>query len=40
MQQKDSIISTLLMLVKNGVDKCVVPSERLNDDRVFIYPNR
>ncbi|WP_311051727.1 hypothetical protein [Staphylococcus capitis] len=29
-----------LMLVKNGVDRRIVPSIKLNDDRIFIYPNR
>lgn len=26
-----------LMLVKNGVDRRIVPSVKLNDDRIFIY---
>ena len=29
-----------LMIVRNGVDKRIVPSIKLNDDRIFIYPNR
>lgn len=28
-----------LMLVKNGVDRRIVPSMKLNDDRIFIYNN-
>lgn len=28
-----------LMLVKNGVDKRIVPSIKSNDDRIFIYSN-
>lgn len=28
-----------LMLVKNGVDRRIVPSIKLNDDRIFIYSN-
>ena len=31
------ILSFNLMLVKNGVDRRIVPSVKLNDDRVFIY---
>lgn len=31
------ILSFNLMLVKNGVDRRIVPSEKLNDDRIFIY---
>ena len=34
------ILSFNLMLVKNGVDRRIVPSVKLNDDRIFIYPNR
>lgn len=26
-----------LMLVKNGADRRIVPSVKLNDDRIFIY---
>lgn len=33
------ILSFNLMLVKNGVDKRIVPSVKLNDDRIFIYTN-
>ncbi|MBM6207427.1 hypothetical protein H6K94_11000 [Staphylococcus epidermidis] len=29
-----------LMIVRNGVDRRIVPSIKLNDDRIFIYPNR
>ncbi len=29
-----------LMIARNGVDKRIVPSIKLNDDRIFIYPNR
>lgn len=29
-----------LMITRNGVDKRIVPSIKLNDDRIFIYPNR
>lgn len=28
-----------LMLVRNNVDRRIVPSVKLNDDRVFIYSN-
>lgn len=31
------ILSFNLMLVKNGVDRRIVPSMKLNDDRIFIY---
>ena len=34
------ILSFNLMLVKNGVDRRIVPSVKLNDDRIFIYPNK
>ena len=30
------ILSFNLMLVKNGVDRRIVPSIKLNDDRIFI----
>lgn len=30
------ILSFNLILVKNGVDKRIVPSVKLNDDRIFI----
>lgn len=33
------ILSFNLMLVKNGVDRRIVPSIKLNDDRIFIYSN-
>ena len=33
------ILSFNLMLVKNGVDRRIVPSIMLNDDRIFIYSN-
>lgn len=29
-----------LMIVRNDVDRRIVPSIKLNDDRIFIYPNR
>ena len=29
-----------LMIARNGVDRLIVPSIKLNDDRIFIYPNR
>lgn len=29
-----------LMITRNGVDRRIVPSIKLNDDRIFIYPNR
>ncbi|MEJ7421044.1 hypothetical protein [Staphylococcus haemolyticus] len=29
-----------LMVARNGVDRRIVPSIKLNDDRIFIYPNR
>ncbi|AKC76794.1 hypothetical protein F9B77_03925 [Staphylococcus epidermidis] len=29
-----------LMIARNGVDRRIVPSIKLNDDRIFIYPNR
>ena len=28
-----------LMLVKNGADRKIVPSVKLNDDRIFIFDN-
>lgn len=28
-----------LMLVRNNVDRRIVPSVKLNDDRIFIYSN-
>ena len=31
------ILSFNLMLVKNGVDRRIVPSVKLNDDRIFIF---
>lgn len=31
------ILSFNLMLVKNSVDRKVVPSVKLSDDRIFIY---
>ena len=31
------ILSFNLMLVKNGVDRRILPSVKLNDDRIFIY---
>ena len=30
------ILSFNLLLVKNGVDRRIVPSVKLNDDRIFI----
>lgn len=33
------ILAFNLMLVKNGVDRRIVPSVKLNDDRIFIYSN-
>ena len=33
------ILSFNLMLVKNGVDRRIVPSVKLNDDRIFINNN-
>ena len=29
-----------LMIARNGVDRRIVPYIKLNDDRIFIYPNR
>ncbi|KDE95718.1 hypothetical protein CM54_01430 [Staphylococcus sp. TE8] len=29
-----------LMIARNGVDRRIVPSIKLNDNRIFIYPNR
>ncbi|MBE7304046.1 hypothetical protein K4P18_05360 [Staphylococcus epidermidis] len=29
-----------LMIARNDVDRRIVPSIKLNDDRIFIYPNR
>ena len=29
-----------LMIARNGVDRRIVPSIKLNDDKIFIYPNR
>ena len=29
-----------LMIARNGVDRRIVPSIKLNDDRIFIYPDR
>lgn len=34
------ILSFNLMIARNGVDRRIVPSIKLNDDRIFIYPNR
>lgn len=31
------ILSFNLMLVKNGVDRRIVPSVKLSDNRIFIY---
>lgn len=31
------ILSFNLMLVKNSVDRRIVPSVKLNDNRIFIY---
>ena len=31
------ILSFNLILVKNGVDRRIVPSVKLDDDRIFIY---
>lgn len=31
------ILSFNLLLVKNGVDRRIVPSVKLDDDRIFIY---
>lgn len=31
------ILSFNLMLVRNNVDRRIVPSVKLNDDRIFIY---
>lgn len=31
------ILSFNLMLVRNGVDRRIVPSVKLNDDRIYIY---
>lgn len=31
------ILSFNLMLVNNGVDRRIVPSVKLNNDRIFIY---
>lgn len=33
------ILSFNLMLVKNSVDRRIVPSVKLNNDRIFIYSN-
>lgn len=33
------ILSFNLLLVKNGVDRRIVSSVKLNDDRIFIYSN-
>ena len=39
--QKASIILPFnLMLVRKNVDRRIVPSIKLNDNRIFIYPNR
>ncbi|BBD91055.1 hypothetical protein JMUB145_2510 [Staphylococcus caprae] len=39
--QKVSIILPFnLMLVRKNVDRRIVPSIKLNDNRIFIYPNR
>ena len=35
-QRVGIILSFNLMLVKNGVDRRIVPSVKLNDDRIFI----
>lgn len=34
------ILSFNLMLVRNDVDRRIVPSMKLNDDRIFIYLNK
>lgn len=39
-QRVGVILPFNLMLVKNRVDRRIVPSIKLNDDRIFIYPNR
>ena len=39
-ERVDIILSFNLMLVKNGVDRRIVPSVKLNDDRIFIYLNK
>lgn len=38
-EQVGIILSFNLMLVKNGVDRRIVPSVKLNDDRIFIFNN-
>ncbi|MFW3611027.1 hypothetical protein ACN9U3_01475 [Staphylococcus caprae] len=39
--QKASIILPFnLMLVRKNVDRRIVPSIKLNDNRIYIYPNR
>ena len=38
--QKGLILPFNLMIARNGVDRRIVPSIKLNDDRIFIYPNR
>ncbi|MEB5760979.1 hypothetical protein [Staphylococcus haemolyticus] len=39
-QRVGIILPFNLMIAKNGVDRRIVPSVKLNDDRIFIYPNR
>lgn len=39
-QRVGIILPFNLMIARNGVDRRIVPSIKLNDDRIFIYPNR
>ena len=39
-QKARIILPFNLMLVRKNVDRRIVPSIKLNDNRIFIYPNR
>lgn len=39
-QRVGVILPFNLLLVKNRADRRIVPSIKLNDNRIFIYPNR
>lgn len=39
-QRVGIILPFNLMIAENGVDTCIVPSIKFNDNRIFIYPNR
>lgn len=39
-QRMGIILPFNLMIARNGVDRRIVPSVKLNDNRIFIYPNK